>query len=145
MHRVDHFQMRVPIDAAAGIPARSWLFGVVAADGENVFLTVAEIQMISHVVAETDVAVGALAERVAIDPDFAVGHDAVELDADALGLVLGGKREMFAIPTDAPGQISTGAAGRGILIKRSFDAPIVRNIELSPSGVIEADGLGSFG
>ena len=90
MHRVRGDQADVTVDSRAGIPARGGLGGGVRLDDEEVRL--AGLEVVGEVVAETDVAVRAVAEVVAVDPDVAVGHDAVELDPHALALGIGGQR-----------------------------------------------------
>ena len=66
--------------------------------------------MTGEVIAKSDVAVWAMAQVKAIDPDIAVGYNAVEFDEDALLCVGIGQREMLAIPTDAAVAESTGGA-----------------------------------
>jgi len=61
---------------------------------------------------DAGIAVGALADGVAVDEDFAVGLDAVELDFDALAGIGGGQGEEFAELADASGQVGATNAWR---------------------------------
>ena len=122
----------VAIDSGAGVPAGGGLGGVVAADGEGVGGGGAEVEVAGEFVAESDVAVGALAEVVAVDPDVAVGHDAVELDEDAAVGVGDGDGEVFAIPADTVGEVGSALSGRVGLGERAFDGPVVGDAEGAP-------------
>ena len=94
---------------------------------------------------EGDIAEGALAEVLAIDPDFAVLVDAIEFDGDLAVLVDGGEAEVFAVPAHAGGGVAAGpAAGLG-LGEGAFDAPIVGEIESAPGAVGEGGLVGAGG
>src|ERR1035437_3467294 len=97
-------QPNVTIDTRATVPARRRLGRSVGADGEGIRLSIAEIGMPGQFVLEADVAERPMAKLEAVDPDIAVGHDAVELDEDAALGIIGGQREMFAIPANAARQ-----------------------------------------
>src|ERR1019366_2527305 len=88
-------QPRVPVDAGARIPSAIGLAGVVHLNGDDV---VARVEVRREIVREGDVAVGALAQILAVDPHFAVLIDAVEFDDDGAVLVGLGHAEAFAIP-----------------------------------------------
>jgi len=60
----------VAVDAGAGVPAGGGLLGVVDADGEGVD---AGVELLGDVVVEADVAVGAMAEELAVEVDVGVG------------------------------------------------------------------------
>src|ERR1035437_7120774 len=94
----------VTINARAGVPARRRLGRSVGANGEDIRLAIAEIEIPGQFVLEADVAERPMAKLEAVDPDIAVGHDAVELDEDAALGIIGGQREMFAIPANAARQ-----------------------------------------
>ena len=100
VYRIGSDQTNVAVDACAGVPARGGLTAVVHANGENVRLR-AEVQVSGQFIAEADVAVGTLAEAESVDPDFAVRHDAVEIDVHAAGRVGLGQREGLSVPADA--------------------------------------------
>src|ERR1035438_8879810 len=65
-------------------PARCRLGGIVGAHCEHIGGLRAELQMARQFVPETHVPVRPLSEMNTVDPDFAVGHHAIELDEDAL-------------------------------------------------------------
>src|SRR5262245_13808602 len=100
--------------------------------------------MVSDIVAVADVAEGALAEPVTVDPDFAIGHDAIEPDVYPAIPLVGRQRKMLAIPADAGRQKSAGAAGWRFLIEGSLDTPIVRDFKGAPFRVIEFERLSAF-
>jgi hypothetical protein len=93
-----------------------------------------------EIVGESDVAIGTLAQVLAVDPHFAVLIDAVELDDDGAVLVGIGHAEALAIPGDARGQASLGFF---LLAEGAFDAPIVGQIDRAPWGVGELGLLGA--
>ena len=86
-----------------------------------------------------------MAEEEAIDPDVAVGHDAVEVDEDALAAIGSGDGEGFAVPADAGGQESSSAASGVPGVERALDAPVVRQVEGAPRRIVEGGGLGAGG
>ena len=93
-----------------------------------------------EIVGEGDVAIGALAQILAVDPHFAVLIDAVELDDDRAVLGRLGQAEAFAIPADARGKASLGFL---LFVEGAFDTPIVREVEGAPRGVGELGLLGA--
>src|SRR5690349_17388367 len=97
--------------------------------------------MVSQFVTETHVPIRTFAKLEPINPDIAVGHDAVEVDEDALLRKFSGESEMFAVPANASWKKTTCASGRIFLIKGTFDAPIMWNIEFAPVGVVEHRSL----
>src|ERR1019366_6196250 len=119
-------QPGVPVDAGAGIPAAVGLVGVVHLDGDHV---VAGVEQRREIVREGDVAVGALAQILAVDPHFAVLIDAVELDDDDAVLVGLRHAEALAIPGDAGGKAPLGFL---LLAIGTLDAPIVGEVDRAP-------------
>src|SRR5438128_652921 len=79
----------------------------------------------------------------AVDPDVAVGHNAVEVDEDEPAFVICRQREMFAIPADAGGKKTARAAGWVVLVEWSLDTPIVRHVQLTPGLIIKLRMLSS--
>lgn len=69
------------VDSAGVIPAGGGFFGVVDVDFDEV-LSLAEV--LGEVVVKGDVAVGSVAELLAIDGDGGVAIDAVEVEGDFL-------------------------------------------------------------
>ena len=93
------------------------------------------MQIGGNVYAERDVAVRPFGGFVPVDPDFGVGHGSVEIDIEALALVLGSNVEMFTIPSDTtPRQFGGEALQFGT--ERSLYAPVVGHIQLAPFAVI---------
>jgi len=81
---------------------------------------------------------------MAVDPDLAVSHDAVEFDKDAPIGVIRGKGEMFPVPADAGWKKAAGAARGILLVELAFDAPVVRHVQGAPRGVREAGLFGAW-
>src|SRR5713101_2585676 len=79
----------------------------------------------------------------AVDPDVAVSHNTVEVDENAPAFVICGQREVFAIPADAGRKKSACAAGWVVLVEWSFNAPIVRHVQLTPGLIIKLRVLSS--
>ena len=133
-------QPDVAVNPAAGIPARGFR-RVVQADGEDIFGAV-RLQERREVEPERGVAVGPAADELAVAPDDRVSHRAVDVEVGTAVLGgVGGEREVLAVPADAlPGKLA-GLAGE-LLLEGTGDRPIVREVELLPSVVIEG-GLGA--
>ena len=79
----------------------------------------------------------------AVDPDIAIGHDAIEDDVYVAMRVGFGKREILAVPADPIGKVAAALSGWIGLGDWSRDAPVVGNIEGSPSAVVERGLLGT--
>src|SRR5215469_3735238 len=123
------------VDARAGIPARVGLAGVVHLHGDDVIA--GEVEVWRELVSEADIAEGALAKVVAVDPDFGIHVDAVELDGDFAVAPSRRHAEGLAIPADARGrEAACAAAGIGV-DEGAFDRPVVWEIERAPLGVGE--------
>src|SRR6266478_3772700 len=73
----------------------------------------------------------------AIDPNVAIGHHSIKLDEHALTLVVRRQDEMLAIPADAGREKAARAARRVILVKWSFNAPIVGHVQPPPAAVVK--------
>ena len=135
MDRVHFHEPDIPIDAGPRIPAAAtWLD--IGTDGDVVWLT-AVFQVGREVVAETHISIGALTQQVPIDPDLAVHVDPVEIQGDFLALVRFGKRERFAIPTDAAGKVADRGTPGHLGIVGLLDAPVVWHIQFPPLGIIK--------
>lgn len=136
MDGMRHDETDVSIDARTGIPAGGGLAGGVRLDGEEVFST--RVELAGDVVTKAEVAAGPVAEQLPIEPDVAVFHHAVEFDPDILALAAGRQGDLLAIPGDAGRKPSTGTGGGGVLVEIPLDAPVVRDVELSPGGGVES-------
>ena len=101
--------------------------------------------MICQFIAKADIAIRTPAQVEAIDPNVAVGHDAIEVDEDAPARVVCGQRETFAIPADTCRQETTRASRRILLVEWPFNTPVMRHVELPPRGVIEVRFLSTWG
>ena len=135
-------QPHVAINAAAGVPARVGLLGIVHPHGQHVFSSPLDVGR--EVVAEGDVSVGTGAQLVAVEVDGAVHVHAVEVYVEAQALVglVGG--EGLAIPAHASGQCASARA-RGVLAGEvALDGPVVGQVEATPRGVV-VGGSGSVG
>ena len=131
MQRLGFHQPSVAVNPRAGIPAGTPTLGI-ETHGNQVFA--AESQMRREIHAERRIAVGPGREFVAVDPDLGVGHCAIEIEEHLFAFVLGWEREGLFIPADGfPWQL--GGVSPQILAERAFDAPVVRQVELAPSGV----------
>ena len=87
----------------------------------------------------------AVAEEFTVAIDVGVSHDTVKGDEDTFGWVEFWNFECVAIPADASGEEASGCAAGGVLFDRASDAPVVREGDGLPCGVIEAWGLGTGG
>jgi len=74
---------------------------------------------------------------VSVDPNLAVAINAIEVDEDKFAFRCCWHIEGLAIPADAAGQRAAAGARRVALIKFAFNAPIMRQIQLSPLCIIE--------
>ena len=74
---------------------------------------------------------------MAIDPNLAVAIDAVEIDQDELALSRQWNTECLAVPANAAGQCAASSARRILLVEFAFNAPIMRQIQFPPDGIIE--------
>ena len=155
VNRIRDGQPRVAVNPRAGIPAAVLAF-VAHAHGEDVLLA-RRFQVGREVVFETRVAVGMVAEQVAVDPHVRVHVNAVEPHRDALAGVRRCQREVLCDtspmpPTTCPVECAALAVAgverpdalRRILLRRQIlDAPVVRQIERPPGFVVEARSFGA--
>ena len=127
------------VDARAGIPARCGLLRIVHSHRDDVL---AGMQMRRQFIVEADIAIGPVAEQLAVQVDVAVGHYAVEDDEHAARRggrgVGGGNGEGLAVPADAGGRKGAGAARGRVLLEWPGDRPVVGQGDLRPCGVVEA-------
>src|SRR5947208_12118650 len=93
--------------------------------------------MIRQFIAKADIAIRTLPQVEAINPNVAVGHDAIEVDEDAPSRVVGWQREMFAIPADTCRQETARASRWILLVEWPFNTPVMRNVQHAPGAVIE--------
>src|SRR5208337_155619 len=93
---------------------------------------------------EARVAIGPLADLMAVEPDARVGHRTVELDREVAAFRVAGQHEVLAVPTRARYGQATGVGVEGA-VEGSFDRPIVRQREGAPLRVGIAGALGSLG
>src|SRR5690606_22874494 len=84
------------------------------------------------------VAVGSLAQVVAVDPHFAIAIHAIKVDEDQFAFFFFRQREGFSIPADTTWQRTTTGCSRVLLIEFTLDAPVMRYGEFTPAGVIKS-------
>ena len=124
----------VAVDAAARIPARR-LRRVVEPDRDDVVRARPGVRRQVH--APRCVAVRPAAHVMAVDPDRGVRHGAVDVQEQLAARVGRRQREVLAVPAHAPPRQLARLARRG-QVERSLDAPVVRQVELAPRGIVEA-------
>ena len=107
---------------------------VIQTNSDNVLFSVFDIRR--QVEFERCITVGPGADELAVEPDGGVGHCAVNVQIQFLSPFVRRNVEMFSIPRDAPPWKLTGFAGI-VLIERPLDAPIMRQIQLTPTAVIK--------
>src|SRR6266702_4801765 len=101
--------------------------------------------MTREFIAEADIAIRPPAQMKAIDPHVAIGHHSIKIYKDATALVTCGKNKMLAIPAHPRRQETTRSAARIVLVKGTFNDPVVWHVESSPLTVIEAGLFGVCG
>ena len=119
----------VAVYARAGIPARVGVAAVFELHGQHI---VAVLEVRRHIVHEGYVAVGAFAEQVAVEVNFAAVICAFKVDIVLVGTFWLGK--VLAVPAYSAGQIACGTGKRGR--RRCLDAPVVGQVESAPFGVV---------
>ena len=129
-------QSDIAVDAAAGVPAAAGLDGIVHPHGDDVVLPHG-VQQRGDVQVEGTVAVGPSPGLPAVDPDGAVHIHAVEFQGHA-ACIRGA--EMLAVPADSAREGAAVDAGGVRGGEFPFDAPVVRQVQGTPGGVIK--GLG---
>ena len=139
VHGIKHHQAHLAVDARTGIPAVGRLDRVVNFHSDEV---VAVHQRRGQVVAEGAVAAGAETEGAAIAKHLALEHDTVELDPHRLAAQFGGEAQGGAVPAEAVGEKSAGAAAGVFLGHRAGDRPIVGDADRLPGAVGHSFVLG---
>lgn len=131
------------MNPGAGIPAAVGLPRVVDADRDHI--AIIEAQMRCQLVAKRNEPVRASAERMAVDPYFAVLIHTVELQCDQPAAIQPWQHQPLPIPADAGGQI-TACPGRWLRLgARTLDAPVVRKVDLAPVSIRELWQMRAFG
>ena len=108
---------------------------MIDAHGKNVLLR-AEFEQGRQNAFEARIPVRPAAHEVAVDPDIGVVIHPIEFDGDEFVRIGGVELEVFAIPPDAAWGVAITAAL--LSAKRPLTAPVVRHLDLTPGGVIEA-------
>lgn len=134
--RVQCCQPDIAVNAGAGIPARVWLLRVVDLYCNYIWTTTVD-QMRRQLVYERAVTVRTLSEIMTVDPHLAIAVNAVELDKYRLPFRSQGHREGLAVPTNAARQRAAASARRSFLTELAFDAPVVRQIQTTPLGIVQ--------
>ena len=115
----------IAVDSRAGVPPGIGLAGVVYFDGHYV---VPLLEVGGDVIVERDVAVGAFADKAAVDIYFATVVDPFEVDiVDGKGIADG---KVLAIPAQTAGEEpGAGVETRG---RKFFDTPVVGEGQTAP-------------
>ena len=138
VQRVGDGQVDMPGDAAAGVPPAARLL-VLHDNGQHVGRMAVGVDQIRDVVAVAGVAVGVVADQLAVEIDVRVLEHAVEVQRDLLARHRRREGERLAIPAQAAGEETRRVALAGI--GRLGDAPVVREREALPPGVVETGGV----
>ena len=133
-------QPRMPVNTRAGVPARVRLLRVVDAHGDEVARR-AVAQVRGELIAEGAVAVRPLAEVMAVDPDLTVSIHAVEFDENELVAVALCDSEGLTVPAHAAGERATARPGGIPRAELALDAPVVRQVERSPTRIVQGHVL----
>ena len=128
-------QVNVPVDARSGVPARPGLQRIVDADGEHVQRIAADER--SDVVFERIVPVRVFADHAAVDPYLGFHVDAVETDENAVSFGTGGGFEGMPVPAGSARHEAALRPARIPFVVSACDAPVVRQVELLPTAVVE--------
>src|SRR4030095_5040989 len=94
--------------------------------------------MRSQVVLERAVTVRTFPEIVAINPNFTVAINTIEIDEDKLSFRPRREIKRLAIPTNPARKRSTASSSGTLLVEFSFDAPIMRQIQRAPLRIVES-------
>ena len=133
MYWCSFHQPDISIDAAARIPPGR-VGGIVQTNRDYIIRT--ECDVGREVQFERSVAVRPAANEVPIEPDRCMGHGAIDIQIELTASFQWRNGEVFSIPTDSPPGKLASLAGV-LLLERTFDAPIVRQIQLSPATIIK--------
>ena len=114
----------VPINSRACIETRISVTRMIHAHGDDVVRM--PVQIRRQLVFKSDVTVWPLANKLAVDPDFAMVIHAVEFNRHQFVFQYRVELEVFAIPADAAGHEAIAAAI--FRVQRAFNAPIVRQV-----------------
>jgi len=127
------YQPHIPINTAPRIPARRRR-RVLHADAEHV--GTADIEMRREIDTERGIAVRPPADQVPVKPHGRVSHRAIQIQVNALLRIFARGIERLAIPADAsPRQLPRLA--RQLLRERPLDAPVMRQVQTPPTGIVE--------
>ncbi len=135
MHRLLYDQRHLPGDAAAREPSGIRQIRMYHLHAEHVLL-VAEGRRVGDVIGKGAVAVGALAQVIAVAPHLAVFIDAIKHHPQAFSPVAFRQPEMHPVPAGSPRQIACAAGiplGKGLL-----HGPVVGHRDAAPAAVVEA-------
>src|SRR5207244_3348615 len=97
----------------------------------------AELNIRCEVEFERGVTIRPATDKLSVEPDRGVSHSTVNVEIKLFSFVLRRDVEVFPIPAHTPpGKLPR--LTRIVLIERPFDAPVVRQIQLPPTAIIEA-------
>src|SRR5215475_11349516 len=133
MSRLSDNEAHMSIDARTAVPAAVWLCGVVDSNCERVRR--ADFQRFRQVQRKACVAVFLSTEFLTVQVDGRVAVNPIKLNAHALASPSGRRLKRFPIPADTAREKALTGAARIVLVRLTLDAPIVREIQLSPRSV----------
>ena len=81
------------------------------------------------------------AQLFAVEPDGGVHVDALEFHGDALAGPVLRRVEAAPVPAHTGGEEPFGAAAGVLGVGRALDAPVVREGDGAPGGIVEGGGL----
>ena len=129
MYRAALAHPHIAVDAAAGIPARIRLPGIIHLHRQYV-LTFPDVWR--QVVAERGVAVGPRTELMAVDPYGRVHKRTVEVNEQPLVATVLAGGESLGIISDTAGQCAASGSRWIVGTEISFYRPVVRQVKLTP-------------
>src|SRR2546428_2689234 len=133
VHKCSFYQPNISVNTPTRIPAGR-VGGIVQTNRDYIIRP--ECNVRSEVHFERSVAIRPAAYKFAVKPNSRVGHRSVDVQIELLAFVLWRNREVFSIPADTPPWQFAGLAGI-LLLERTFAAPVVWQIQLSPTAVIK--------
>ncbi len=138
--RVRDGEPDVARDAATRIPATVGL-QVLNHDGENVGSYAVSVDDLADIQAEARIAVGVIADALAVQVQPRVHVDPVEVQADRLARHRRGQGERLPVPAQTAREVARRVADPGRL-RQQLDTPVVRESDRLPRRVVEADRRG---
>src|SRR6185437_11658133 len=135
MHRVLYGDAYMPVDTGTAVPPAIDLPGVVDPYSDNVLG--GPMEPWGEVVTKSRISVRMNTERVPVNEHLGIHVYAFEKDGYLFALPGSGRLECLPVPAYSGGKIAARAFGRVLPVGRTFYAPIVRQVDVSPCFVVE--------